>query len=195
MVPILIIFVALLVAAVGIYMIRRGKAGMKPAAPSTTLPQMKLPPTPNGDAVDKARDDIINALWTVLAAIETRRQEDKTGGGPWAELSAHVLKYVSAIRTIPRSIPVIVISTVNAIEVLEKQAERGGGNDAATAALKDMSNYLARATVRENALLTEILGRKVSEEEARHAQTFIDSLEWDNAQKAFVSSAMSPTVH
>lgn len=156
---------------------------------------MKLPPTPNGDAVDKARDDIINALWTVLAALETRRQEDKTGGGPWGELSAHVLKYVSAIRTIPRSIPVIVIATVNAVEVLELQAERGAGNNAATAALKDMSDYLARATVRENAQLTEILGRKITEEEARHAQTFIDSLEWDNNQKAFVSSGMSPTVH
>lgn len=187
-----IILVALLLIAVGIYVsIRRKRgrtdatAGTKPSADASALPQMTLPPTPNGDAVDKARDAIVNALWTVLAALETRRQEDASGNGPWAELSAHVLKYVSAIKTMPRSIPVIVIATVNATAVL---GEQDAASEAATAALQDMAAYLARATVRELALLTEIQGRKVSTEETRHAQTFIDSLEWNSAQRAFVSS-------
>lgn len=184
---------AILIAA-GVFLARRN-SNKKSTVAGAALPQVKMPPTPNGDLVDNARDAIVNALWTVLAGLEARRQESKDGGNMWAVLSGDILKYVTAVKSMPRSIPVTVIAVMNAVSVLEDCAENGARNQAEAAALNDMADHLARGTVRENAMLTEILGRKISEEEARHAQTYIDSFEWDSTRKAYVSIGESVTVN
>lgn len=179
----------LLVVACGVIALRRRRK-IRAAAPeeagSELLPVVKVPPTPNGDALDRARDAILGHIWTVIAGLKKKSEIDPPNEEDWMLLSAAVLKYATAIKLKPRDIPVIIVATSNTVALLERESENNLREPSEIAALAEFAFFLGSATGPHNAELQKLQGHAMSPDAAKQALAFIGSLQWEPAQKAFV---------
>lgn len=181
----------LLVIACGFAVLRRRrKRAAFLAANDDILPVMTVPPTVNGDALDQHRDAILGQMWTVMAGLEKKRQTDPRNAEGWSMLTGAVLKYATALKLRPRDIPVIIVATTNAASILERESETGLPDAAKASDIREMSYYLSSAsTPHQNALL-KIHRHDMTPEEMKEAIGFINSLQWDRAQKAFAPKTL-----
>ncbi len=185
------ILLPLLVVVCGIVVLRRRKkrAGVFEVN-NDILPVITVPVTPNGDALDQQRDAILGQLWTVIAGLEKQRQSDTENAEGWAMLTGAILKYATAVQLRPRDIPVIVIATTNAASILERESENELPDPIKASNIHEMSYFLNRAAAPHKDVLLKTHGHALMPDETKHALDFINSLQWDRAQKAFVPKTL-----
>ncbi|MCC7038486.1 MAG: hypothetical protein IT560_14450 [Alphaproteobacteria bacterium] len=181
----------LLVIACGITVLRRRRKRKSVFEVNTDiLPVVKMPATPNGDALDQHRDAILGHLWTVIAGLEKQRQSDPQNAEGWAMLTGAVLKYATAVQLRPRNIPVIIIATTNAASILERESENELPDPLKAANIHEMSYFLHRSCTPHKDALAKSHGHTLTPAETRQALEFINSLQWDREQKAFAQKTL-----
>lgn len=171
-------------------MLRRRKKRRLLASADDILPVMTVPPTLNGDALDHHRDAISGYLWTVMAGLEKKRQSDPDNAQGWAMLGGAVLKYATAIKLRPRDIPVIIIAATNAAAILERESETGLPDATKASHIREMAFYLDSAAAGHKNDLLKMHGPALTQADTKQALDFINSLQWDRAQKAFAPKTL-----
>lgn len=177
-------------AMVIIITLRKRKRREQRTANNDILPVIKMPATPNGDALDQHRDAILGMLWTVMAGLEKKRQGDPENAEGWAMLTGAVLKYATALQLRPRDIPVIIIATTNAASILERESETGLPDAAKASDIREMSFYLASTSAQHRDALAKTHGHAMTQDEIKQALGFINSLQWDREKKAFAQKTL-----
>lgn len=186
----LTLLLPLLLIACGVAVLRRRKKRRLQSGNDDILPAITPPVTLNGDALDGHRDAILGFLWTVIAGLEKKRQGDPANADGWSVLTGAVLKYATALKLRPRDIPVIIISATNAAAILERESETGLPDAAAASDIREMSFYLDSAAAAHKNELLKMHGPALSTADTKQALDFINSLQWDRSQKAFVSKTL-----
>ncbi len=186
----LTLILPLVLIACGVAVLRRRKKRRLQAGNDDVLPAITVPQTPNGDALDHHRDAIIGYLWTVMAGLEKKRQSDPEHSDGWSMLTGAVLKYATALKLRPRDIPVIIIASTNAASILERESETGLPDAAKASDIREMAFYLDTSAAAHKNELLKMHGPALTTADTKQALEFINSLQWDRSQKAFVSKTL-----